>query len=448
MSRKTLLTLLFIALGATLALPFAMKPDTESTAGELKLTLISPHHEGIQKEFRQAFSRWHREQYGQSVAMEFVDPGGGTSVILKFIKARYQDLPNGIGIDVFFGGGTEPYIPLAEAGLLEPYPLPPAILNRIPQKLAAVEVYDPRFRWYGAAMSGFGIVFNKVVLGKLGLPEPKQWEDLANPAYFSWLGGPDPRQSGSGHMVYEIILQAHGWEEGMSVISRMSANFRSFSKSGSVAPKACAAGDIACGLAIDIYAWAQIDAVGEDKIGFCIPDGKSVINPDAIAILKGASNMELAQRFVTFVMSEPGQLLWILRKGEPGGPENETLNRLPVLPDLYETTAGRTSVKLNPFKSTGTLAYSAETGSARYRILNDYLGAAIIDVHPELCAAWQNVIKKGMPKEMVAELTRVPISEADFMALAAKWEETELRDRQINEWLNHFRDRYKRLAAQ
>ena len=88
-----------------------------------------------------------------------------------------------------------------------------------------------------------------------------------------------------------------------------------------------AVGEVAYGLAIDFYAWAQVDEVGEDYIGYTMPENLTIVNPDAIAILKGASHLEAAQLFLEFVMSEPGQKLWMLKKGAPGGPGEFQLNR-------------------------------------------------------------------------------------------------------------------------
>ena len=102
---------------------------------------------------------------------------GGTPDILKFLRSEFKNKPNGIEIDLFFGGGTDPYTELKKQGVLEAYRVP-------------------------------------IVLNRLRFPEPKTWGDLARPELFSWVRSADPRKSGSVHMAYEIILQAHGWERG------------------------------------------------------------------------------------------------------------------------------------------------------------------------------------------------------------------------------------------
>src|SRR4030095_6694934 len=54
---------------------------------------------------------------------------------------------------------------------------------------------------------------------------------------------------------------------------------------------------------IDFYAWAQVNEAGADKIGFVMPDNLTVINPDGIAILKGAPNPSVAEAFGSFVIA-------------------------------------------------------------------------------------------------------------------------------------------------
>ena len=79
-------------------------------------------------------------------------------------------VPEGIDVDMFFGGGTDSYLRLAEQNLLSPYKLPAAQLEQIPQTFHGIPVYDAEYQWYGAALSSFGIMFNDELRTMLGLP--------------------------------------------------------------------------------------------------------------------------------------------------------------------------------------------------------------------------------------------------------------------------------------
>jgi ABC-type Fe3+ transport system substrate-binding protein len=244
-----------------------------------RLVLLSPHWKGIEEEFERAFTAHYQRETGRTVALEWLDVGG-TAEVLRFIRSEFSNKPQGIGIDIFFGGGLEPYLALKKDKLLRPYRLPQELLRNIPQQLGGVPLYDPDYAWYGATLAGFGIVYNKVVLNLVKLPTITTWEGLASPPAFGWVGSSDPRKSGSVHMMYEIILQAYGWEKGWRIITGMGANTRNFTNAATQIPKDVTIGEVAYGLAIDFYAWAQVNEVGADKIGFVMPENLTIINPD------------------------------------------------------------------------------------------------------------------------------------------------------------------------
>ena len=202
--------LVIVLLAAGVGVRWLARRGTAQRAGARSdLVILSPHWEGIRYEFGHAFERWYQEQTGRPVTVDWRD-FGGTSDDVKYIRSGFAKAPDsgGIGIDLFFGGGIPAHEQLAEEGVFAPYRLPDELLNRIPPQYPGGSTYDPEFRYYGTVLSGFGIVYNKVVLGKLGLPEPTTWEDMAAPELVSWVGMGDPRSSGSSLMVFQIILQA------------------------------------------------------------------------------------------------------------------------------------------------------------------------------------------------------------------------------------------------
>src|SRR5262249_52509893 len=67
------------------------------------LVLVSPHWEGIQREFETAFKSHYLRETGRTVELEWMD-AGGTSEVLRFIRSEFKAKPTGIGIDIFFGG--------------------------------------------------------------------------------------------------------------------------------------------------------------------------------------------------------------------------------------------------------------------------------------------------------------------------------------------------------
>ena len=377
-----------------------------------RVVVISPQWEGIKVEFARAFSNWHQTRTGRPAAVDWRDMGGASDD-LRFILSEFRQNPQTIGIDLFFGGGIDPYVELEKSGLLERFDPPAGMLDGIPPDLAGLPIYDPGHRWFGAALSSFGILRNDEVIRAMKLPTPRTWRDLADPRLRGWVGSGDPRNSGATHMVFESILQAYGWDEGWKVILGIGRNIRQFDRSNSAAAKGCALGNTAYAVVVDFYGLIQVAEVGGDCMSLVIPDGESVLTADAIGILKGAPNRETARAFVEFVLSEEGQSLWMAPRGHPAGPRKFSIERMSVRPALYARFAGVTLMKTNPFRDLKPLRYNSELGSRRWSALNALLGAVVIDRSPS-----------------ERDRARVPVTEAEFDAVIAhEWKDPVKRNK-------------------
>ncbi|HHZ89524.1 TPA: extracellular solute-binding protein [Candidatus Poribacteria bacterium] len=419
-----------------------------SLGAEDKLVIMSPHWEGIEKEFDRNFKEWYKSKTGRGIRLDWIDQGGSSSDF-RFIEAEFKRAPKGIGIDLFFGGGTDNYMKLAEMGLLHSFKLPGEELNRIPKEIYGIPVYDSQYRWYGAALSSFGIMHNEFLRQRLKLPEAKTWQDLTQPELLGRIGAADPRESGSAHMIYEIILQGYGWQKGFALITQLGANVRSFSAGANAIPKDVVKGQVIYGMAIDFYAYAQIAVVGKEKIKFVIPPDAAVVSPDSIAILVGAENLGAAKEFVTFVLSDTAQKLWVLPNGDPEGPEwPGGLNRASVIPALYDELGERCVVP-NPFTRNLTpIQYDAEKGGIRWDIVSDLIGTLVIENHKNLVEAWKAINKtKDLQKRAAAIqiLGEIPITEEEAMHLSkTEWKKSDFRNRKLKEWGQFSREKFRR----
>jgi ABC-type Fe3+ transport system substrate-binding protein len=392
------------------------------------------------------------------VELAWQDVGGGTTQIERYVNAQFglarDKGEDGIGIDLVFGGGTDIFLRLAARDKLQPVALPPALLARIPSELNGVPVYDPRGRWYGPVLSSFGILCNRRVLERIGQPEPQRWQDLGRPGLQGWVTAGDPRLTGSVHMVYEIILQADGWDEGMCTLLRLGANAHSFIRDSGTLTRAIITGEVAAGGNLDANA---LSAVGRDPEGmaFHLPQRETIINPDALAVLAGAPRPGLARAFVEFNLSDAGQRLYLLRPGVPGGPRRYPLCRLSVVKELYDRypPSERSVGDANPFAVRGAIRYDSKLGGRRWDALNDLVGAVIVDAHADLAAAWRAVLHGSLPEEerqrLEAELFRPPCTEAELLTHAGQIVEDSPRVRTatVNRWGEEARQRYRRVRA-
>ncbi|HTI71753.1 MAG TPA: extracellular solute-binding protein [Candidatus Limnocylindria bacterium] len=413
------------------------------------LAVLTPHPTEVRIEFGRAFSKWHEARYGEPIQIEWRDQGG-SSEDQRFVESEFKSKPDGIGIDVFFGGGPEPFLVFAERHLLSPWKLPADLAQAIPKESRGVTLYDSTGGWYGACLATFGILQNDAVQKLAKLPSAGRWEDLARPELFSWVGAGDPRNSGTMNSMYEAFLQAYGWEKGWSLLTRISGNVRQFDRYSTTTAKQCALGQVACAFAIDYYAFVQIASAGTNHMSYVLADDFTAMTPDGIAVLKGAPHQEWAERFVAFVLSEEGQKLWYMRQGTPGGPVEHALHRLPIRPDIYARYAAYSNERVNPFQLARDFRYDTGLSSRRRGIVRALFGACFIDVHPELTKAWHRLIERGLPAAEVAELGTMPLSSAEADQLVAQgWNQpasAELRQRQTILWQQRSLEKYRRLA--
>ncbi len=406
-----------------------------------EIVIISPHSPEIRAEFSRGFSDWYEKKTGIRAEVKWLDVGG-TGEAIKYIESRYKSNPEDVGVDIFFGGGDYPFIKLKGKELLRPCPLPEHILKPVPEELNGVPVYQKDYSWYGAALSGFGIVYNKEILKRNDLPVPLKWEDLGKDECFGWVASGDPRYSGSIHLMYEVLLQAYGWEKGWEVILKMGSNVQTFTKGGSSAAKDVSIGQAAYGLAIDFYAFIEILRYGGERLGFVLPADETVVTPDGIGLIKGGYNPKGAEAFLEYVMSE-GQKLWLYKTGVPGGPADEALCRFPVRKDLYQTDRDKLAVKQNPYEGVQTIVYDGRKGGIRWQLVEDMIASFVITPHEDLKECRKKMIEKQIGRD---EIFRVDLTEEEASELAGDWSKPDFALRRIqkmNEWTERARARYR-----
>jgi iron(III) transport system substrate-binding protein len=438
-------------------------------AAEDELVIYSPHSDEIREEFAWGFQDWYLRQTGRTVAVQWPD-AGGTSQMLRRLQDKFK--AGRFDVDVAFGGGSPTFDDMKQLGMLEQFKLPAALLEAIPREVAGQQIYDPDHYWYGAALTTFGLIYNRKIIRDRRLPPVTTWEALADPAYFGLVGAGDAAKSGSMRTAYEIILEAYGYERGMAMLIRMFANAREIYPGAGEIPRDCAQGFIAAGPCIDFYADRQMHSDGGEDLGYVAPKGLTVLNADPIGIFKNAPHRKVAEKFLEYVLGADGQSLWVLAPGSPGGPRQFALERPSILPSVLERldVAARRGETTNPFTLPVANFYDPAKGTVRVAILPDYLRVAAVENERALKRAWKAVIDAGLPPDLVAELVRPLISEDEMIWLGRQvWppirvpadatpeqadelrrsEEMRLRQKSelLREWRQTLSRRYNALAA-
>lgn len=442
-----------------------------STADALPLIVITPHDEGIRREFATAFSRWHAAKYGKPVAVDY-RTYGGTSAIVQYFDAS-RPLFAALGtyhVDVAWGGGDYLFnVQLKGGGHLAPCSMPAEVMKAAyPQPtLAGLPLYDTANppSWFGICLAGFGVTYNKDVYSYLDLPAPKTWYDLADPKLRNWIVMADPTQSASAKTAYMVIVERAmadaeaampgdkakadniGWAKGMGQLRQISANARLFVDSGSAQPGVVATGDAAASMVIDFFARATIANVGKDRMAYVEPVNATAINPDPVALVKGAEHEETARHFIEFLLTPEAQRIWITRAGAPNGPQQTELHRMPIRQDVYADASNFTDAA-NPFKSAEAFNTSNDRKKT-FVILGELMQASMIDVLDDLRATRKEILASNHP-ELDAQLGEFPFDQTEAMRRYDQYHKANPSDRLalMRQWTNEFRAEYKQLREQ
>ncbi|RZA17768.1 MAG: extracellular solute-binding protein, partial [Proteobacteria bacterium] len=382
----------FLALLATVSLSMSLPASAKDS-----LVIISPHRKSIQDEYVPVFVEYYKKTFGEDVQVDWLDQGG-TSDDVRFVRAKFNSNPKSSGVDIFWGGGTSVFVDLEKENYLAKYELPKELKPFIPDNASGVPLFDKTQTWYASALSSFGVFYNKKILEFDRKDVPKSFRELADYQHQDELSLSDPRRSGTANTMNAIILQTEGWEKGWQLLTELAGNTRSFTHSSSDPIKAVVSGDVSMAMAIDFYANAKIGDLGPQNLGFALPVGQAVLDPDPIAILRGAPNRKVAERFVNFVLSSEGQKLLVLPKGVPDGPRTASLGRMAVNTQVYKETEGKRIYPANPFAEKGFIRLDVERASKLQRVFNDLVGAMLVDTHHELKKAWVKIHReKGKP---------------------------------------------------
>lgn len=410
-----------------------------------KLVILSPHRKSVQEEFIPVFKEYYKNNFKTEVQVEWLDQGG-TSDDIRFLRSKFDQKTQTSGIDIFWGGGASTFVELNLDKLLDKYELPADLKKDIPQNVGGATMYDESHTWYATALSSFGIFYNKKILKFEGIKEPSHWQDLADPAYIENISLADPRRSGTATMMNQIIIQSLGWEKGWELLTAIAGNASKFTHSSTDPIKAVVSGDVMASMAIDYYANAKIGDLGSDNLGFALPEGETVLDADPIAIIKGAPNRKVAERFVNFILSKDAQKILILPKGAKGGPQITSLGRMAVNKTAYEDLKDQKVSSANPFLIKNFLQFDIKKSGQTQRIFTDLLGAIHIDTHKNLKKAWKTLTKGGITTEEVKKISAMPIDEKQLLDLSTKWDDNVLRNKTINSWVEFSNNKFENIA--
>jgi iron(III) transport system substrate-binding protein len=397
-----------------------------------QLVIMTPHLETVRRKFDRAFRAWYASRYHRDVSIEYLSYGGGE--IVKFFQASDAAYRRSgtYDVDLVWGGSDSLFSEVLGSRYLDKVSLDPGLLAAAfpSPDIGGVPLYDPDPvagpRWFGAALSSFGILYNRDVLAYLHLPVPQTWADLADPRYRGWLELADPTRSASAKAALQVIVeremesasQAHrpqpeAWARGMGLIRQIAANAKGFTSAANELPSAVSSGDAAAAMSIDFYARAQITAVGQGRVGYVEPQGATMVTPEPIALVRGAQHAAVAKRFIEFILSDTGQRLWITKPTAGETPEM-ALQRLPIVRSVYDDPVNFTDYA-NPYTTAGGFN-TKPSRRAAFGLMDELIALCCIDLLPELRATRKEIVESPRASELDAKLGMFPVTQADSQA--------------------------------
>lgn len=263
-----------------------------------KIGWVGPVYKELSDSLTKGFKQYYQKTYGKEVEITFVRPGGWPVCVDK-VRA-WGDEPDA---DIFLGAGAPAHELLKQEGLIVPYK--PKDYDKVPAEWHGMKVKDKDGLWTCFAPWIVTNLYNEKVLDRLRLPPPKTWEALLDPMYRGSIVHTLPYASGTMHETVEIILQAYGEQQGWAYLRRLAAQLSRFSTGSTDTTHIVNRGEGPIGIA-----QPQMNAMVARRDGYPVRDllpDKTILVPEAVALLKNAPNEATGKIFLDWLFSMEGQ---------------------------------------------------------------------------------------------------------------------------------------------
>src|SRR5881296_4232323 len=144
---------------------------------ENELVLITPVARTLTDPALAEFARYAKEKWNVNVKTSAL--AAGTPVAYGRI-VEWRGRPEA---DIFWGGESALFDKLAEQKLLQKLEISRAAWESIPASIGKpkpIPLKDKDGYWVGTTLEPYGLVYNPKRIQRLGVAEPKDWDDLLN----------------------------------------------------------------------------------------------------------------------------------------------------------------------------------------------------------------------------------------------------------------------------
>lgn len=259
------------------------------------------------------------EKYSSQVFEAFTQDTGIKVNFIRFSSgealARIVAEKDNPQVDVLFGGPADTFAAGISKNVFEPYT--PKYDAAIPAKYK-----DANHYWTGVAVDPLCFMTNAKFLKKHNLQEPTSWQDLLNPVYTKGLQMADARTSGTAISRILSLNSIMGEDASYVYQKKLHQNVQLYTKSGGGGCLPIANGQAAGGI------FFLVDAMEMKQQGYDVvisyPEEGVVYAVEAMGLIKGAKQPELAKQFLDWASSKNMQKLY----------ESKKLNYVPADPEI------------------------------------------------------------------------------------------------------------------
>ena len=262
---------------------------TACTGDDSRRTLVvySPHGKEMLRAFEERFEKAHPGVDVQSVDM------GSQEVLdrLRSEKANPQ-------ADVWWGAPAPTFEEAAQEGLLEKW---------IPSWAAALpaDAKDPEGFWYGTYLTPEVIAYNTQAVSPAEVP--RDWDDVLDPKWKGKVLIRDPMASGTMRTIFGMVMdrslrQTGDTTQGVQWLRRLDGNTREYVLNPTLLYQKLARREGVVTL-WDMPDIETLKAKTKFPIDYVIPRSGTPLLVDAVAVVKGTDDPELARQFAEWVGS-------------------------------------------------------------------------------------------------------------------------------------------------
>lgn len=219
------------------------------------------------------------------------------------ITARFLAEKDNPRADLVLGHAATALLVFEKMGLLETY------------KPAGVDALKAEFRdssgpytWTGMDAYLGVVCFNTAEAGKAGIKAPTSWQDLTKPEYKGKLVMPHPASSGTGYLMVGAWLQMMGEEAGWKFMDALHENMAVYTHSGSAPCVQAAKGERVAGIALDMRGASEKTKGAPLEV--IIPSEGTGWEMEAVGIVKGTKNLEIAKKVADWAATKPANELF------------------------------------------------------------------------------------------------------------------------------------------